>query len=220
MCLFHVSFLSTVTPRISSSSTSLILVVQKNRSVLVGCLFRDIVIALHLVGSNATFHLSAHVFILARSLFRPALTVSASLVDLISQKRVESSAYRYRAFSQWSARSSMKTENRSGPSIDPCGTDALIDVVANDWPERTTLINLHSRPTVFLWRLSLSTWEQRPLRQTLPKAPLMSSATSLTSFALSSIYDHCWERMVRTSAVLWWGLKPNCLSEIRWYLSR
>ena len=74
--------------------------------------------ALHFDGSNVIFHLSAQLFILSRSLFRLAVTASPSSEDLISQKRVESSAYKYSGFSDSLPRSSIKIEDKSGPSIE------------------------------------------------------------------------------------------------------
>ena len=38
----------------------------------------------------------------------------------------------------------MKTENRRGPSMEPCGTEALMGEASDDWPERTTLMDLPS----------------------------------------------------------------------------
>ena len=75
--------------------------------------------ALHFDGWNVTFHLSAQLFILSPSLFRLEVTASPSSEDLISQKRVESSAYKYGGFSDSLPRPSIKKENKSGPSIEP-----------------------------------------------------------------------------------------------------
>ena len=36
----------------------------------------------------------------------------------------------------------MKTENRRGPSMEPCGTEALMGEASDHWPERTTLMDL------------------------------------------------------------------------------
>ena len=107
ICLLHVNLLSTVTPRISRSSTSVIMALPKYRSIFVGFLFHEMVNALHLVGSNATLHLSAHLFMFSRSLLRLAHTASAWLGDLISQNKVASSAYRYSELSLQSSKSSM-----------------------------------------------------------------------------------------------------------------
>lgn len=86
--------------------------------------FLQIIIALHFVGSNITFHLSAQMFILSRSRFRLAVTESFLPADHIGAYRVESTAYKFSSFSQTSTRSSMKTENRRGPSMKLCRTDA------------------------------------------------------------------------------------------------
>ena len=72
ICLFHESFLSTITHKISSSSTSQIY-------GLVGCLFLEIVIALHVDGSKVTFHLSADLSMLFRSLSVETCTYCLSI---------------------------------------------------------------------------------------------------------------------------------------------
>ena len=100
---------------------------------------------LHLVDSKVTFHLSAHTLILPRSLFRLAATEVVSSEVLIGEKSVKSSAYRNSSFSQMFTRSSMKTENKSGPRIDPCGTEALMEAMLDAWPARTTLIDLSDK---------------------------------------------------------------------------
>ena len=141
-CLVQVSLQSTVTPKISNSLFSASLVLPKNRSHLVGFRFLEIVIALHFDGSNVIFHLSAQLFILSRSLFRLAVTASPSSEDLISQKRVESSAYKYSGFSDLLPRSSIKIEDKSGPSIEHWGTEVLIEKILEDWPDRTTWMDL------------------------------------------------------------------------------
>ena len=56
---------------------------------------------------------------------------------------------------------------------------------------------------------------QRPLCHTWSNAPLMSSATTYTSPPLSRVLFHVWDKTVRRSAVLWFGLNPYCLLEIR-----
>ena len=97
MCLVQVSLLSTVTPKISSSSFSGSSMSPKNGPDLVGFLFLEVVRTLHLHGSNVTFHLSAQFLILSR--FRLVVTHLLSLLGLISQNRVASSAHRYHVFS-------------------------------------------------------------------------------------------------------------------------
>ena len=112
----------------------------KNTFDLVGFLFLEMTRALYLHGSKVTFHLSAQLVILSMSLFRLAVTHLLSLRDLISWNRAESFAYRYIMFSHSSPRSSINTENRSGPRIEPCGTEAFVDVVLDDWSDKTTLM--------------------------------------------------------------------------------
>ena len=97
--------------------------------------------ALHFVGSKVTFHLAADTLIFSRSLFRLVPENACSLVYR-SANNVESSAYRYNWFSQVYTRSSMKTENRRGLSMEPWGTEALVGEASDDWPERTTLMDL------------------------------------------------------------------------------
>lgn len=75
--------------------------------------------------SDVTFHLSAYIFMLSKSLFRLALAISASPTEPISQNNVESSAFRNGSISHWSAESSVKTEKSRGPSSEPWGTDML-----------------------------------------------------------------------------------------------
>ena len=94
ICLFHINLLSTVTPRISRSSTSVIMALPKYRSIFVGFLFVEMVNALHLVGSNVTLDSSAHLFMFSSYLLMTAQTASAWLGDLISQNKVASSVYR------------------------------------------------------------------------------------------------------------------------------
>ena len=142
MCLDQRSLLSNVTPSIQSSLSTASCVLPKYRSGIVGILFLDSIKALHFVGSKVTFQLVAHTLIFSRSLFRLATTLALSFTDLIGANSVESSAYRYSWFSQVSTRSSMKTENRRGPSMEPCGTEALMGEASDDWPERTTLMDL------------------------------------------------------------------------------
>ena len=35
----------------------------------------------------------------------------------------------------------MKTENGRGPWIDPCGSEALLGKVPDDWPDQTALMD-------------------------------------------------------------------------------
>ena len=97
---------------------------------------------LHLIGSKVTFHSSAHSFIVLRSLFKLAATVLISSDVLIGAKSIEPSAYRNRSFAQTSTRSLMKTENKSEPSIDSWGTEALMDTLSDAWPDMITLMDL------------------------------------------------------------------------------
>ena len=91
-------------------------VLPKYRSGIIGILFLDNIKALQFVGSKVTFQFAAHTLIFSRSLFRLAKSLALSFTDLIGANSVESSAYRYSWFSQVSTRSSMKIENRRGPS--------------------------------------------------------------------------------------------------------
>ena len=142
MCLDQRNLLSTATPRILSTLSTASFVFPKYRSGIAGVLFLDSIKVLHFVGSKVTFHLAAHTLIFSRSLFRLVKTLALSFTDLIGANSVESSAYRYSWFSQVSTRSSMKTENRRGPSLEPWGTEALMGEASDDWPERTTLMEL------------------------------------------------------------------------------
>ena len=101
----------------------------------------DSIKALHFVGSKVTFHLAADTLIFSRSLFRLVPENACSLVYR-SANSVESSAHRYNWFSQVYSRSSMKTENRRGLSMEPWGTEALMGEASDDWPEKTTLMDL------------------------------------------------------------------------------
>ena len=142
MCLDQRSLLSAATPRILSSVSTTSFVFPKYRLGTAGVHFLDSIKALHLMGSKVTFHLAAHTLIFSRSLFRLVKTLTLSFTDLIVANSVESSAYKYSWFSQVSTTSSMKTENRRGQRMQPWGTEALMGEASDDWPERTTLMDL------------------------------------------------------------------------------
>lgn len=93
-CLVQVSLLPIVTPKFSISFITARVVLPNWNSGLVGILFLDIVINLHLNCSNVSFHLLAQTLFLSKSIFRLVVIALGSSVDLISQNRVKSPAYR------------------------------------------------------------------------------------------------------------------------------